>query len=157
MDAARLGARLKAAFPGIRWTARTPKRLYMTVPAALLLDIFEWCRAELAGFRLGTSTVIDLPQGVGVFHHFVINGLPLVMTVKVILAKPEPKIPSLAARLPAADWIEREMHDLLGVEFEGHPDQRRLLKAAAFPDTYPLRRDFDPAAFKESIGESPEY
>lgn len=158
MDAAELGGRLELAFPDrIRWTARSPKRLYMTVPADALLEIFEWCRADMPGFRLGTSTAIDLPQGTGVFHHFVINGQPLVLTVKVIVRKPHPSVPSLAARIPAADWIEREMHDMLGVTFEGHPDPRRLVKAEAFPDTFPLTRGFDPAAFKESIGERLDY
>jgi NADH-quinone oxidoreductase subunit C len=158
MDATRLGQRLEIAFPdGVRWTARSPKRLYVVVPADALLDVFEFFRSGIHGFRLGTSTVIDLYDGVGVFHHFAINGQPLVVTVKCILPKPDPKIPSLAARIPAADWIEREMHDLAGVEFVGHPDPRRLVKAAAFPDTLPLRRDFDPAAFKESIGERPEF
>jgi len=152
MDAGELGGRLEAAFPGrVRWTARSPKRLYVTVPADALLEVFDWCRAGIAGLRLGTSTVIDLPDGVGVFHHFAINGSPLVATVKVVLPKPDPRVASLAQRIPSADWIEREMHDLLGVTFEGHPDPRRLVKAEAYPDVLPQRRDFDPASFRAMV------
>jgi len=154
MDAGELGGRLEAAFPGrVRWTARSPKRLYATVPADALLEVFDWCRAGIAGFRLGTSTVIDLPDGVGVFHHFAINGSPLVATVKVVLPRPDPRVASLAQRVPAADWIEREMHDLLGVTFEGHPDPRRLIKAEAYFDVRPQSRDFDPAAFRADVDE----
>jgi Ni,Fe-hydrogenase III component G len=69
----------------------------------------------------------------------------------VVLPKPEPRVASLAQRIPAADWIEREMHDLLGVTFEGHPDPRRLVKAEAYFDVHPQRRDFDPAAFRETV------
>ena len=154
IDATALREDLSAAFgQEVECVARSGKRLYVGLAPGLLLDVFEWLRARLPGFRLATSTAIDLRDGLGVFHHFVVNGQALVITLKVLAPKPEPTVPSLAPRIPAADWIEREMHDLSGVIFDGHPDLRRLVKAKAFPDTFPIRRDFDPEAFKESIGE----
>jgi len=87
----------------------------------------------------------------------VVNGSPLVVTLKVLLAKPDPRAPSLAPQTAAADWIEREIHDLLGVTFDGHPDARRLLKDESMAAERPLRRDFDPARFKERIGERPDF
>lgn len=158
MDASELGASLKATFgEGVEWTCHSAKRLYVSIPPERLLGVFDSLRERLPGFRLGTSTAIDLRDGIGVFHHFVVNGTPLVITLKVFARKPDPHVPSLTPRIPAASWIEREMHDLLGVVFEGHPDLRRLVKAEAFPDVHPLRRDFDPKAFKESIGERLPY
>ena len=71
--------------------------------------------------------------------------------------KPDPHAPTSPAASPAADWIEREIRDLLGVSFDGHPDPRRLLKAESMADELPLRRDFDTAEFKERIGERPEF
>ncbi|MBM4062514.1 MAG: NADH-quinone oxidoreductase subunit C [Planctomycetes bacterium] len=158
MNAAELQQALAGAF-GDRIVAaeRSPRRLYVMTAPAELLAVFDWLLAHLPGLRLATSTAIDLRDGVGVFHHFAINGSPLLVTVKVVAAKPAPVVPSLTPRIPAANWIEREMHDLVGVDFAGHPDPRRLVKAAAFPDVFPLRRDFDPEAFKESIGERLEY
>jgi Ni,Fe-hydrogenase III component G len=42
------------------------------------------------------------------------------------------------------NWIEREMNELLGIEFEGHPDMRRLLLAKEWPEgVYPLRTDYE--------------
>ena len=92
------------------------------------------------------------------FHHFVVNGTPLVVTLKVLAPKPD--APRAVARREdplRPRWIEREMAEMLDIEFEGHPDPRPLLKAEAFPDTYPLRRDFDVPEFKESIGERLDF
>lgn len=61
--------------------------------------------------------------------------------VKVEVARAHPRVPSLAALWPTANWMEREQFDLLGVVFEGHPDLRRLL----MPDDWvghPMRKDF---------------
>lgn len=158
MDAADLGKRLEGEFPDVvKWTARSPKRLCVSLPCDHLYDVFDWIRDNVPGFRLGTSTGIDLREGVGVFHHFVVNETPLVVTLKMVAPRPDPHMPSLAAKIPSADWIEREMNDMLGIVFEGHPDLRRLGKAKAFSNDYPLRRDFDVPAFKERIGELPEF
>ncbi len=159
MEAEKLGRRLAAEYPDrIEWTARSDTRLYAIVPPELFDGAVTFLLEQFSGrLRHGTSSGIDLRDGIGVFHHFVINGESLVVTLKLIAPKPDPRLPSLARRLPSARWIEREMAEMLGIVFEGHPDPRRLLKAEAFPDTLPLRRDFDPRAFKEKIGELPEF
>ena len=53
--------------------------------------------------------------------------------------------------------MKTKICEMLDIEFEGHPDPRPLLKAEAFPDTYPLRRDFNAREFKESIGEHLDF
>jgi NADH:ubiquinone oxidoreductase subunit C len=158
MDAATLAASLAGAFDTrVEAAARSGKRLYVRLEAADLPEVAGWLRATLPGCRLATSTGIDLRDGVGLFHHFVVNGTPLVVTLKVLLGKPDPHAPSLAPRHAAAEWIEREITDLLGVTFDGHPDARRLLKDESMAEELPLRRDFDPARFKERIGERPDF
>ena len=160
MDANKLARRLDAEFPGaLAITLRSEKRLYVGVlDSDKLTEVVGSLHEQAQGLRLATATGIDLRDGIGVFHHFVINGQPLVITVKVVAPKPEPKIPSLATRLPSAKWIEREIHEMLGVEFVDHPDPRPLLKARAFDERlYPLRREFDVKAFKEEIGEQLEW
>lgn len=158
MDAGSIASRLRDAFgPRVHPVVRSPKRLYASLDAADLCEVAHWLRANLPGGRLATSTGIDLRDGVGLFHHFAVNGSPLVITLKVLLAKPDPHAPTLARETAAAEWIEREIQDLLGVVFDGHPDGRRLLKAESMTGEFPLRRDFDPAEFKERIGERPEF
>jgi Ni,Fe-hydrogenase III large subunit/Ni,Fe-hydrogenase III component G len=60
----------------------------------------------------------------------------------------EAHYPSITPALPAAHWDERELADLLGVIPDGHPDPRPLVRRPDWPaDVYPLRKDFDAAAF----------
>ena len=53
----------------------------------------------------------------------------------------QPIIDSLVPVWPGANWMEREVFDLFGIRFEGHPDLRRILLPNEF-EGYPLRRDF---------------
>ncbi len=158
MDASALMIRMRDELgERVAPAVRSPKRLYVGLDAADLPAVARWLRSELPGCRLATSTGIDLRDGIGLYHHFAVNGSPLVVTLKVLLAKPDPRAPSLAGEIAAADWIEREIHDLLGVSFGGHPDARRLLKDDSMAGELPLRRDFDVAKFKERIGERPDF
>ncbi len=62
------------------------------------------------------------------------------LRLKVRLAEDE-SLPSLTGRFHSADWAEREVFDLFGIAFEGHPDLRRLLTWEDFPG-HALRKDF---------------
>jgi Ni,Fe-hydrogenase III component G len=88
-------------------------------------------------------TGLEVRDGVEVNYHFCFDEDQLILTVKALASWPNPTMESLAQDLPAALWIEREIHDLLGVSFEGHPDLRRLILPDDWPEgSYPLRRDF---------------
>jgi NADH-quinone oxidoreductase subunit C len=52
------------------------------------------------------------------------------------------KVPSVWPVYRGADWLERECFDMFGVEFEGHPDLRRILMWEQYREGYPLRKDF---------------
>tara|TARA_B100000780_G_C20959643_1_gene383000 strand:- start:113 stop:730 length:618 start_codon:yes stop_codon:yes gene_type:complete len=58
------------------------------------------------------------------------------------------KIKTLTKIFPSANWMEREVFDMYGVEFENHPDLRRILTDYNF-EGYPLRKDFPLTGFKE--------
>ena len=61
--------------------------------------------------------------------------------LKVNAARDDPQVPSVADVWRHADWQEREVFDLLGVRFPGHPDLRRILMPEDWPG-HPLRKDF---------------
>ena len=65
------------------------------------------------------------------------------LVVKVACADDEqPRVASIRDIYPAADWLERETWDLMGIDFEGHPDLRRILCAEDWVG-HPLRKDYE--------------
>jgi NADH-quinone oxidoreductase subunit C len=61
--------------------------------------------------------------------------------LKVRLHADQARIPTASGLWPAANWLEREVWDLFGIEFDGHPDPRRLLMPEDWQG-YPLRKDY---------------
>ena len=61
--------------------------------------------------------------------------------VKTFVNDPDPKVPTAYDLWKGADWMEREVYDMYGVVFEGHPDLRRILMPDAFT-SFPLRKDY---------------
>lgn len=64
------------------------------------------------------------------------------LRVKVDLPLTDLTVASVAPLWKTADWLEREVYDLFGVTFEGHPDLRRILMPENYAEGYPLRKDF---------------
>lgn len=61
--------------------------------------------------------------------------------VKVFVNEPSLDVPSVTGIWQGAEWPEREVYDMFGVRFTGHPDLRRILTWEGFP-AYPLRKDY---------------
>jgi NADH-quinone oxidoreductase subunit C len=63
------------------------------------------------------------------------------LTVRVMLNEPDLTVPSATPLWGGADWIEREVWDMFGIRFDGHPDLRRVLMPEEFT-AHPLRKDY---------------
>jgi NADH-quinone oxidoreductase subunit C len=61
--------------------------------------------------------------------------------LKCFVNDPEPEIPTVSHLWKGADWMEREIYDMFGIRFTGHPDLRRILTWEGF-GSYPLRKDY---------------
>ncbi len=104
------------------------------------------------GFELlSTITAVDYwPQETPRFH--VIYQLASVsknasLQVRVLVNGSRPEIPTASGIYASANWREREVWDMFGIRFAGHPDPRRILMPQEFKD-HPLRKDF-PLGYEE--------
>lgn len=63
------------------------------------------------------------------------------LLVRVPIPESAPRVPSMVSIWRSANWLEREQYDLMGIEFVGHPDLRRIMMWEGYP-WHPLRKDF---------------
>ena len=63
------------------------------------------------------------------------------LTVRVFLNEPELTVPSMVPLWSGANWLEREVYDMFGIQFDDHPDLRRILMPDEFT-AFPLRKDY---------------
>ena len=118
------------------------KRLYVKVDAEAIRDAASLLSHDL-GARLQTASGVDAPHKIEILYHWAFDALGLVVTVRTHIDRDQPEIASITPICPAAEWIEREMWELLGITFKDHPDLRHLLLQDDWPEEkYPLRRDY---------------
>ena len=95
-------------------------------------------------------TAVDHPERAQRFdlvYHFLSMYRNQRIRVKVAVREDE-MVPSLIAIHPSANWFEREVFDMFGILFSGHPDLRRILTDYGFRG-YPLRKDFPSTGYTE--------
>jgi NADH-quinone oxidoreductase subunit C len=96
---------------------------------------------ETAMDCLSTESGVDYKDRIEVVYHFFSYQLRHGAVLKVQLPRENPVVHTLEGVWKSANWMEREIFDLLGVSFEGHSDLRRILMPEDWPG-HPLRKDF---------------
>lgn len=124
-------------------TVKNRRRIYIDVEPEHLVEVAGAVHREF-GARFSIATGIDMATHFEVLYHFAFEDEPplgFFVSVRVRLDHDRPSVDSITAVVPAAEWIEREMAELLGIEFRNHPDPRRLLLSEDWPEgVHPLRR-----------------
>ncbi len=82
------------------------------------------------------------------------SSAPKRLRMKVRVPAADPRVPSVVPVWPTAGWPEREVYDLMGVTFDGHPDLRRILTPDDW-EGHPLRKDYPVQIRKDTAGWSP--
>ncbi len=131
---------------------RSSRRVYLEIePESLPRVAVYLFRDREARFHIATG--LDARSHFEVLYHFSIERLDLLISLRVKLPREHPGVPSLAGIIKGANWIEREMGELLGIEFQGHPNPTSLLLGEGWPpDVFPLRQDYkewDPGAVRD--------
>lgn len=109
-------------------------------------DLFEVAKQlhtqdNLAFEHLSFITAVDFIDYFELVYLFYSYKRKKELTLKTSVLKKEPVIDSLTSIWIAADWPEREVYDLFGIEFKGHPNLKRIMLADDFSG-HPLRKDF---------------
>lgn len=125
------------------FTQPIPRRIYAEADPKDIVAIAKVLFWELK-LRFATATAAQIPDGFEILYHFSFDKSGQMVTVRTRLKdKEHPEIDSLAPTFKAAEWIEREMHEILGVHFRGHPNLEHLLLVDDWPEgEYPLRKDY---------------
>lgn len=120
---------------------RSAKRAYVELVPEALPEAARYMFRDL-GARLMTCTAFDARSHMEILYHFALDYAGCVVNLRVRIPRDKPEIESIAKELPAAEFIEREMWELFGIEFRNHPNLRRLLLAEDWPERHwPLRHD----------------
>jgi NADH-quinone oxidoreductase subunit C len=116
-------------------------------PAGRLFEVLQALKEKLGFDLLVDITCVDYLNYRGAKDRF---GLVYLLanvetnervTVRCFVNDPEPTVPSAAPLWAGADWLEREVWDMFGIRFAGHPDMRRILLPEEFA-AHPLRKDY---------------
>lgn len=123
----------------------------LMVPVGRLIAAAEDLK-RLGFDRLGMVTAVDRGDTFEMVYRVQSREHRVGVFVKCSVPRDNPQVPSLVALWPAADWQEREVFDLFGIDFVGHPDLRRIM----LPEDavgHPLRKDF----VSEHVIPRPDY
>ena len=126
----------------VRVEQKSARRLLVEVQPEDVRSVSRSMFEEL-GARFQIATGVDTPNGIELLYHWAFDCSACLVTVRTRVGREDPQIDSISPVCAAAEWIEREIWELLGVRFRGHPDPRHLLLDDDWPDgKYPLRRDY---------------
>ncbi len=106
------------------------------------LEVFKHLKEEHSYDYLTNLTSVDYADCYEIVYHLASTkkGGP-VLGVKIRADKENPKVPSLTSIWPGANFQEREVYDMMGIHFQGHPNLKRILLWEGF-EGYPLRKDW---------------
>lgn len=142
---ARLKEKLGAGLLAVRESA--PGETEFTIDAAHAVEALKFLKSsDGGGFdHLSDLTAYDVRPSTpryNVVYELLSMGLRTRCAVIVPAGSDtDPTVDSVTALWAGANWLEREVYDMYGIRFTGHPDMRRILLPASFQG-YPLRRDF---------------
>jgi NADH-quinone oxidoreductase subunit C len=123
-------------------TEKNPRRIIVTIKPDAILKVAGFLYRD-AGFRFIIASAIHTKRGFEIHYHFSKDESGLILNLHVILDKENPQVESLSNMFNASNWIEREMHELFGINFLNHPNQDKLISEGNWAEgVYPYRKDF---------------
>jgi NADH-quinone oxidoreductase subunit C len=120
---------------------RREKRLYVRLNPGAIVNLSGFMHTGL-GMRFIIASAMHTRRGIEIVYHYSDDSSGNIINVQVLLDENNPDIESLTAIFPAADWIEREMHEIMGINFRNHPNLDKLLSEGNWAEgVYPYRKN----------------
>jgi NADH-quinone oxidoreductase subunit C len=138
------------------------ERAALHVAPASVPDVLEHLRGKGYGFLASVHGVDYFPEEPRLGVHYELLDMSAVdrISVKTRVALDDPHVPTVTLAWPTANFQEREVYDMFGVIFDGHPDMRRILMPEDY-EGYPQRRDFplggEPVLFTHNEPRTPGW
>jgi len=124
----------------IEFEEKSKTRYYILIDRKDVLKLVNFIFNDLQA-RFIIETGLDTPEGIEILYHFSFDKLGKVVSIRTLLPREKPEVESISLIIKGAQWIEREIQDLLGVKFLNHPDPRRFILADDWPEgVYPYRK-----------------
>lgn len=121
---------------------RNDRRITLSIDPAALLPMSEHLFRDL-GYRFIIASALHTKRGFEIYYHFSNDSTGLVLNLHVTLDPVKPEIESMSNMFEATNWIEREMHELFGINFLNHPNLEQLLSEGNWATgEYPYRKKF---------------
>jgi NADH-quinone oxidoreductase subunit C len=123
-------------------SVKNEKRMIVSIRPDSIVNVADYLfRTE--GFRFIIATALQSKRGFEIYYHFSKDDIGLVLNIHVVLDKDNPQIESLSNMFNASNWIEREIHELFGINFLNHPNQEKLISEGNWSEgVYPMRKEF---------------
>ncbi|ELR70296.1 NADH-ubiquinone oxidoreductase chain C [Fulvivirga imtechensis AK7] len=131
----------------------SPKAI--VIEAANLLDVCKELHANEKTYFDMLSCITGLDNGpeagtMEVVYNLYSIPYEISLMIRVVISRKDPEVSSVTEVWKTADWLEREIYDMFGIWFTGHPDMRRILMPADW-EGYPLRKDYQQQEYYRGI------
>jgi NADH-quinone oxidoreductase subunit C len=116
-------------------------RVYLEIAAKDIVKVASFLFSDM-NFRFMTVTCIDAAVNFELLYHFSDDTSGTVFTLRVFTAdRKTPEMDTLTGLFIGASWIERELHELMGINFKGNDNLKHLLLSEDWPkNNFPLRQ-----------------
>lgn len=122
---------------------KSETRATVTIKPSSLLPMATFLFSDRK-LRFVIATALHTKQGMEIYYHFSNDPTGLIINLHVVLPADKPEIESLTGMFEAANWIEREMHEILGINFLNHPNLEKLISEGNWAEgVYPYRKEFN--------------
>jgi len=132
--------------------AQTPQpgKVFIQINAGANRDALRILLNEDENAGISAITGVDLGKTIELMYHIRTHGT--IVTIRTEVPREDARIRSITDLVPGANFHEREVADLLGITFEGHPNPRRLILPESWPkNLFPLRKNAETANITNSL------